>query len=119
MSKKERSRHHVKSVKKLALVSVSYVALVAVGASDVRAQASAPGRAGPHETGAPPTPPGHAGAESPDGAAARVPIAGDAGETPTERASIAAGPRRSAAQKAARHIVSSDRADQRAAAEPA
>src|SRR5262249_29899144 len=65
MSKKERSRHHVKSVKKLALVSVSYVALVAVGASDVRAQASPPAEQGATQSDEPPSPPGTPAQEAP------------------------------------------------------
>ena len=65
MSKKERSRHHVKSVKKLALVSVSYVALVAVGASDVRAQASPPAEQGATQSDEPPWPPGTPAQEAP------------------------------------------------------
>src|SRR6516162_381492 len=58
MCKKERSRHRVKSVTKLALVSVSYVALVAAGAGDVRAQASPPAEQGATQSDEPPSPPG-------------------------------------------------------------
>src|SRR5262249_33337442 len=65
MSKKERSRHRVKSVTKLALVSVSYVTLVAVGASDVRAQASPPAEQGATQSDEPPSPPGTPAQEAP------------------------------------------------------
>src|SRR5262249_47625973 len=65
MSKKESSRHRVKSVTKLALVSVSYVALVAVGASDVRAQASPPAEQGATQSDEPPSPPGTPAQEAP------------------------------------------------------
>src|SRR5262245_27778399 len=65
MSKKERSRHRVESATKLALVSVSYVALVAVGASDVRAQASPPAEQGATQSDEPPSPPGTPAQEAP------------------------------------------------------
>src|SRR5215472_18707458 len=65
MSKKERSRHRVKSATKLALVSVSYVALVAVGASDVRGQASPPAEQGATQSDEPPSPPGTPAQEAP------------------------------------------------------
>src|SRR5262245_22231530 len=58
MRKKERSDHRVKSVTKLALVSVSYVALVAAGANDVRAQASPPAEQGATQSDEPPSPTG-------------------------------------------------------------
>jgi hypothetical protein len=42
MCRKNRSHHCIKAVTKLALLSVSYVALAAAGASEARAQASPP-----------------------------------------------------------------------------
>jgi hypothetical protein len=42
MCRKNRSHHRIKAVTKLALLSVSYLALAAAGASEVRAQASPP-----------------------------------------------------------------------------
>ena len=46
MCRKNRSHHCIKAVAKLALLSVSYVALAAAGASDVRAQATPPAEQG-------------------------------------------------------------------------
>ena len=46
MCRKNRSHHCIKAVAKLALLSVSYVALAAAGASEVRAQATPPAEQG-------------------------------------------------------------------------
>jgi catecholate siderophore receptor len=81
MCKKERSRHRVKSVTKLALVSVSYVALVAAGAGDVRAQASPPAEQGATQSDEPPSPPGTPAPEAP----AAQPAASSSPATPAQQ----------------------------------
>src|SRR5438445_4712695 len=76
MCRKNRSHHCIKAVAKLALLSVSYVALAAAGASDVRAQATPPAEQGSTQSDEPPssspsTPAQDAPSASPPGAPAQ------------------------------------------------
>ena len=57
MTKKVRSHRRMKAVTKLALLSVSYLALAAAGASEVRAQASPPAEQGATQSDESPSPP--------------------------------------------------------------
>src|SRR5215813_10506539 len=65
MTKKVRSHHRIKAVTKLALLSVSYVALAAAGASEVRAQASPPAEQGATQSVEPPSSPGAPAQDAP------------------------------------------------------
>jgi catecholate siderophore receptor len=65
MCRKNRSHHCIKAVTKLALLSVSYLALAAASASDVHAQASPPAEQGTTQSDEPPSPPGAPAEEAP------------------------------------------------------
>jgi hypothetical protein len=65
MCRKNRSHHCIKAVTKVALLSVSYVALVAAGASEVRAQASPPAEQGATQSDESPSSPSAPAQEAP------------------------------------------------------
>src|SRR5262249_8704242 len=65
MTKKVRSHHRIKAVTRLALLSVSYLALAAAGASEVRAQASPPAEQGATQSVEPPSSPGTPAQDAP------------------------------------------------------
>src|SRR5262245_46441592 len=58
MCRKNRSHHRIKAVTKLALLSASYLALAAAGASEVRAQATPPAEQDATQSVEPPSSPG-------------------------------------------------------------
>src|SRR5262252_6362744 len=58
MCRKNRAHHCIGAVRKLALLSVSYVALAAAGASEVRAQATPPAEQGATQSDEPRSSPG-------------------------------------------------------------
>ena len=93
MCGKNRSHYCIKAVAKLALLSVSYVALAAAGASDVRAQATPPAEQGATQSdespssSSPSTPAQDAFSASPPGAPAP-----DAPTTPPGASSSPAAP---------------------------
>src|SRR5262249_24858818 len=65
MTKKVRSHHRIKALTRLALLSVSYLALAAAGASEVRAQASPPAEQGATQSNEPPSSPGTPAQDAP------------------------------------------------------
>src|SRR5262249_47262947 len=73
MRRKNRSHHCIKAVTKLALLSVSYLALAAASASEVRARASPPAEQGTRQSDEPPSPPGAPAQEAPSGSSPGTP----------------------------------------------
>src|SRR5215471_19229068 len=91
MCRRNRAHHCIGAVRKLALLSVSYVALAAAGASEVRAQATPPAEQGATQSDEPRSSPG---TSAPDASSSPASPAQQQTETPALPAVTVEAPRR-------------------------
>src|SRR5262252_424448 len=134
MCRTNRAHHCIGAVRTLALLSVSYVALAAAGASEVRAQATPPAEQGATQSDEPRSSPGTSAPDATQPSAPATPAqeapsasppvtpaqdASEPGATANGDARVAGGHRRSAAAAAGQFAGTADGAGAHDAAEPA
>src|SRR6516225_9153055 len=86
MCRKNRAHHCIGAVRKLALLSVSYVALAAAGASEVRAQATPPAEQGATQSDEPRSSPGTSAQDAPSSSPPATPAQPGASSSPASPA---------------------------------